>query len=116
MRTSWFDTGKAGCRGLVSRRVSMKYKTKNNARFTTCAFLSVICISGFLVSLSGCGGGHPVDNRFAAETYDEHTEPLTNAVIGTPSGTVSVGVPPATDAGMGGGGTSSRSGGRASSS
>jgi hypothetical protein len=94
----------------------MKHKTKNNARLTTCAFLSVICVFGFFVSLSGCGGDHTVDSRFAAETYDEHTEPLTNAVIGTPSGTVSVGVPQAADAGMGGGGGSSSSGGGVSSS
>lgn len=37
--------------------------------------------------LCGCGGG-ATDNRFAAETHDEYTEPLTNAVIGTPSGVI----------------------------
>ena len=40
--------------------------------------------------VSGCSSAPvdsaPVDPRFAAETYDEYTEPLTNAVIGTPEG------------------------------
>src|SRR5262245_47312257 len=35
---------------------------------------------------SGCG--NDVDPRFAAETHDEYTEPLTNAVIGTPDGVI----------------------------
>ena len=39
---------------------------------------------------AACGG--QVDERFAAESYDEHTEALTNAIIGTPDGnTVVVG-------------------------
>ncbi len=36
--------------------------------------------------VAGCDSGAPVDKRFAAQTYDEYTEPLTNAVIGSPSG------------------------------
>jgi Concanavalin A-like lectin/glucanases superfamily len=38
-----------------------------------------------LCSCSG-GGDDPPDKRFAAQTYDEYTEPLTNAIIGSPSG------------------------------
>ena len=37
-------------------------------------------------ALTGCDDGG--DPRFKAETYDEYTEPLTNAVIGTPGGTM----------------------------
>jgi hypothetical protein len=36
--------------------------------------------------LTGCGG--QVDDRFAAETYDEYSQPLQNALIGTPDGQV----------------------------
>src|SRR5450432_2318246 len=35
---------------------------------------------------AGCEQPPPVDKRFAAQTYDEYTEPLTNAIIGSPSG------------------------------
>jgi hypothetical protein len=35
---------------------------------------------------AGCDSDAPVDKRFAAQTYDEYTEPLTNAIIGSPSG------------------------------
>src|SRR5438128_1341035 len=38
------------------------------------------------VILMGCEGAAPIDKRFAAQTFDEYTEPLTNAVIGSPSG------------------------------
>lgn len=34
---------------------------------------------------SGCDVSPP-DKRFAAQSYDEYTEPLTNAIIGSPSG------------------------------
>ncbi|HEY3668749.1 MAG TPA: LamG domain-containing protein, partial [Polyangiaceae bacterium] len=36
----------------------------------------------------GCGGA--ADDKFSAESYDEYTEPLTNAVIGTPSGVITI--------------------------
>jgi len=39
--------------------------------------------------VAGCTDN--VDPRFAAETYDEYTAPLTNAVIGTPEGTTEIG-------------------------
>ena len=59
----------------------------------------------------GCGG----DDRFAAETADEYTEPLTNAVIGTPAGLITVGSDGTTTtagkAGAGAGGASSGGGG-----
>jgi hypothetical protein len=38
----------------------------------------------------GCGD-NTGDPRFAAQTYDEYTEPLTNAVVGTPEGTTEIG-------------------------
>jgi hypothetical protein len=36
----------------------------------------------------GCSGA---DDKFAAESFDEYTEPLTNAVIGSPEGVVRIG-------------------------
>ena len=59
-------------------------------------------------ALTGCDDGG--DPRFKAETYDEYTEPLTNAVIGTPGGTMIINaagtasdggvvIPPTPDAG-----------------
>ncbi|MBV9950252.1 MAG: LamG domain-containing protein, partial [Myxococcales bacterium] len=63
----------------------------------------------------GCGG--KVDDRFAAETYDEYTEPLTQAIIGTPQGVTTVGAVPVapppisgSSGGVGGGGSSSSGG------
>jgi len=44
-------------------------------------------------ALSGCEGPPPVDPRFAAQTNDEYTEPLTNAIIGDPSGVTTIGTP-----------------------
>jgi hypothetical protein len=57
-------------------------------------------------ALSGCEGPPPVDPRFAAQTYDEYTEPLTNAIIGDPSGVTTIG-PAATGAGVSAPGTQS---------
>jgi len=42
-----------------------------------------------LVVVSACASH--VDDKFAAETFDENTEPLTNAVVGSPTGTVVIG-------------------------
>src|SRR4051812_30482548 len=44
-------------------------------------------------ALSGCEGPPPVDPRFAAQTNDEYTEPLTNAIVGDPSGVTTIGTP-----------------------
>src|SRR5271165_6881036 len=60
----------------------------------------------FLGAVAGCGGA--TDQRFAPESYDEYTEPLTNAIVGSPSGVVTIG--PA-DAGSPQGGGSTGSGG-----
>jgi Concanavalin A-like lectin/glucanases superfamily len=49
----------------------------------------VVGISAPMAILAGCGSAP--DSRFAAETYDEYTEPLTNAVIGTPEGVTAIG-------------------------
>jgi hypothetical protein len=88
----------------------MRYQRNGYTRLTTGNFLFVFSISAFIAMLSGCGG--TPDQRFAAQTYDENTEPLTNAIIGTPSGVVTIG--PAGDAG--GGGSSGGSGSGAGSS
>jgi hypothetical protein len=49
-------------------------------------------IVGFIAAATavaaGCSDNR--DPRFAAETYDEYTEPLVNAVIGTPDGTITI--------------------------
>src|SRR5450755_1906200 len=70
--------------------------------------LSIVGISTFIVSLSaGCGGASDhTDSRFAPQTNDEYTEPMTNAVIGSPSGIVTIGA----DGGVttGGGSSSGR--------
>lgn len=50
-------------------------------RFSALGLLGIVC--GLPL---GCGA----DDKFAAETDDEYTEPLTNAIIGTPTGTVEV--------------------------
>ncbi|MDP9035594.1 MAG: LamG domain-containing protein [Myxococcota bacterium] len=72
----------------------------------SCVRWSAVGISLVIAVLAGCGGA--IDNRFAAETHDEYTEPLTNALIGTSTGVVVVpGGPPVTiDAGGGGRGSS----------
>jgi len=41
-------------------------------------------------SLLAAGCEDDRDPRFRAETFDEYTQPLTNAVIGTPTGTVTI--------------------------
>ena len=48
--------------------------------------LFIAAVAGVVV---GCTDN--VDPRFAAETNDEYSEPLTNAVIGTPEGTTEIG-------------------------
>ena len=48
----------------------------------------IATLTGMVV---GCGDNNNVDPKFAAQTYDEYTEPLTNAVIGTPEGTTEIG-------------------------
>jgi hypothetical protein len=49
------------------------------------------CVVAVLGAPLGCGGAS--DDKFSARSDDEYTEPLTNAVIGTPSGVINV--PPA---------------------
>ena len=64
--------------------------------------------SGFFVLAALCGAplGCGADDKFAAETFDEYTQPLTNAVIGSPSGVVTIGSDGATTAAAVGGGSS----------
>jgi hypothetical protein len=85
----------------------MRRRTYEAPRPTAGTPMLALGISLFAVFLSGCGS--PPDKRFAAESYDEYTEPLTNAVVGTPDGVVVV-----VDEGggtSGSGGSSSSSGG-----
>jgi concanavalin A-like lectin/glucanase superfamily protein len=87
----------------------MRYKSHRNARLAAGAFLSTIVVSVFLSLVSGCGG--KVD-PFAVESFDEYTQPLTNAVVGTPSGVIVI----AADGGISGGGDAGTGGGSSSSS
>jgi hypothetical protein len=50
-------------------------------RFSALGLLGIVC--GLPL---GCGA----DDKFAAETEDEYSEPLTNAIIGTPTGVVEI--------------------------
>jgi len=52
--------------------------------------LSVWLIAGAAGIAVGCAD-NTGDPKFAAQTFDEYTEPLTNAVVGTPSGTTTIG-------------------------
>jgi hypothetical protein len=52
--------------------------------------LSVWLIAGVAGIAVGCAD-NTGDPKFAAQTFDEYTEPLTNAVVGTPSGTTTIG-------------------------
>jgi Concanavalin A-like lectin/glucanases superfamily len=63
-----------------------------------------VSLLGLCVVPLGCGSA---DDKFAAESYDEYTQPLTDAVIGTPSGTITIG----SDASVGKAGGSSVAGG-----
>lgn len=62
-------------------------RPRHGARAIVCA----LGISSFVVAGSGCGGGAPgssVDHRFDTPSNDEYTQPLKNAVVGSPSGVV----------------------------
>jgi hypothetical protein len=50
-------------------------------------------VVGLIAGLTGVVAGctDKVDPKFAADTYDEYTEPLADAVIGTPEGTTVIG-------------------------
>ena len=50
-------------------------------RFSALGLLGIACCLPL-----GCGA----DDKFAAETDDEYTEALTNAIIGTPTGVVEI--------------------------
>jgi hypothetical protein len=85
----------------------------------------IATLAGLVVGCTDNAVDNNGDPRFAARTYDEYTEPMTNAVIGTPEGTTEIGsagettfVPaaaiavPAASTGTGGGtGTGTAAGG-----
>ncbi len=73
----------------------MKYWVENRRLKKASVFGFTLGLATFLGLISGCGGG-ATDQRFAPESYDEYKEPLTDAIIGTPSGVILVG---ASDAG-----------------
>jgi hypothetical protein len=90
--------------------------------------LAIAFVSLGLASLFACSGEagkSSQGDKFTVETYDEYTEPLTNAIVGTPSGVRIIGpdgvvsTVPAVDAAtgsMGGGGSSGGSSGGGSGS
>src|SRR5580700_867931 len=57
------------------------------------AIVVALGISAFLSLGTGCSGnpGNAADKRFTTPSNDEYTQPLTNAVIGSPSGIVVIG-------------------------
>jgi hypothetical protein len=64
-------------------------KSKSQGQRIVWTYISA-AIAALLVGLfAGCGG--KVDDRFAAESYDEYTQPLSDAVVGSPAGVVVVG-------------------------
>jgi hypothetical protein len=77
----------------------MSFQTNQYARYQSVILkiLLKILIVPILV-VTGCG--ESPDPRFSTESYDEYTEPLTNAVIGSPEGVVVI-RPSVTDGGVG---------------
>src|SRR5260370_22144717 len=73
----------------------MNFKLGGGARATG-AILFVCALPLFGGLGAACGGSSPgsnsghEDDRFAVGTNDEYTEALTNAVIGTPTGVITV--------------------------
>ncbi len=63
--------------------------SRNRISRLTLAMATMTVAGG--MALGGCEQPQPVDPRFAAQTYDEYTEPLTNAIIGSPSGVTTIG-------------------------
>jgi hypothetical protein len=100
----------------------MKSILGRGARVRAGVVLFVCSLPLFGLSAVACGGASPGanhgqdDDKFATPTNDEYTEALTNAVIGTPSGVITVGVdggvgvPVPVDAGSVGTGPASDSG------
>jgi Concanavalin A-like lectin/glucanases superfamily len=86
-------------------------RSEGYTRFAHGILASILCGLS-CVMVSACAGH--VDDRFSAETFDENSEPLTNAVIGSPAGVVEIGpdgrviktlatsAPPPVDGGTGG--------------
>jgi hypothetical protein len=61
-------------------------------------WFSAGCVAVVLSAPLGCGGGGGADDKFSSESNDEYTEPLTDAVIGTPNGVTTI--PPAGSSGV----------------
>ncbi len=76
----------------------MKSILGRGARVRAGVVLFVCALPLFGLSAVACGGASPGanhgqdDDKFATPTNDEYTEALTNAVIGTPAGVITVGV------------------------
>jgi Concanavalin A-like lectin/glucanases superfamily len=64
-------------------------KSKDQLRRVVWTYSSAGIAALLFGLFAGCGG--KVDDRFAAESYDEYTESLSNAVVGSPAGVVVVG-------------------------
>jgi concanavalin A-like lectin/glucanase superfamily protein len=83
----------------------MGHIEKGDVRSRAGVIASVCGLLALVVSSVACGGAGAKENKFSAETYDEYTEPLTNAVIGTPSGVITVGPDGGSSSSSGGGTT-----------
>lgn len=69
----------------------MIYFLSRRPRSGAKAIVCALGISSFVVVGSGCSGGAPsssADHRFDTPSNDEYTQPLKNAVVGSPSGIV----------------------------
>jgi Concanavalin A-like lectin/glucanases superfamily len=79
----------------------MRCKMQGSAARATGVFLAAITVLALLSFLSACG--EKADNRFRAETFDEYQQPLTNAIIGSPTGVVTIAADGGVSGGSGGG-------------
>src|SRR5215471_9967116 len=69
----------------IGRRTPMASHGQVDVRRASGRWAVLVALIGLFL-LSGCAG--KADSRFAAQSYDEYAEPLTNVVIGTPDGVI----------------------------
>src|SRR5580700_2316948 len=92
-------------RQRIQRRVPMKHHSDRDARSNASVLHRFGLIALFVSTFTGCSGTAG-DSQFAAESYDEYKEPLVNALVGTPSGLVTIGPDGGATLGSGGAGNS----------
>jgi hypothetical protein len=83
----------------------MKHHSDRDARSNASVLHRFGLIALFVSTFTGCSGTAG-DSQFSAESYDEYTQPLVNAVVGTPSGLVTIGPDGGATLGSGGAGNS----------